>query len=245
MRRYGMILLALITLGAGGIWFFTQTGNPTTGVLQLRLTSDPFPLAVGSSNLLVSLTTGDGTPLSDAQIFVTGTFNHPGMIPLSGRGQPQQADGMYPVRMRWSMAGDWVIDITALLPDETVIKEQYTVYVYPVVPNHLSPLRSYISVRELDAMTHANPEREKWLVIPMGTQAVLRQGHGEDSEDILLKLGGQDTLVIRNNDIADHTIGPFFVRSGETVRQRFTQAAVFVGECSVSDNGSISIIVEG
>lgn len=244
MRRYWIVLLALIVIGAGGMWFFTQTGQ-TSGGLRLTLTSDPFPLSVGSSNLMVSVTTSDGTPVSDAQIFVSGLFNHPGMIPMTGRGQSQRADGVYPVRMRWSMAGDWTIDVTALLPDQTAIKEQFAVYIYPVVPNHLSPINSYISQRELEAMTSANSEREKWLVIPMGTQAVLRQGHGEDSEDILLKLGGQDTLVIRNNDIADHTIGPFFVRSGETVRQRFTQAAVFVGECSVSDNGSISIIVEG
>lgn len=242
--RYRIAILALVVLGGAGLWFFMGQNNASQ-TPQLLLTSQPFPLVVGSSTLLVGLTDSTGASLEGAKIYVTGTLNHPGMLPSEGRGMPMQSNGLYPVRMVWSSTGDWRIDVTAVLPNEDILKESFEVFVFPVPPENTGPLTHYKSLSENAALVGANPEREKWLVIPMGTQAVLRQGHGEDSEDILLKIGGQDTLVIRNDDIADHTVGPFFIRSGETVRQRFTEPAVFKGECSVSDNGSISIIVEG
>jgi hypothetical protein len=62
--------------------------------------------------------------------------------------------------------------------------------------------------------------------------------------DIRLNLSGQHVLVIRNDDIADHTVGPFFVRAGETIRQNFTQAAVFQGTCTIRHNADINIVVE-
>jgi hypothetical protein len=243
--RFWKALVAVFGVGLLGVLFWSQQAGVNAGSQRITLSSSPFPLAVGSSMLLVSVTDGQGMPLEDVRVFVDGVFNHPGMIPMTGRGQAQRPDGLYPVSMRWSMTGDWVIEVTAILPNNEALKEQFEVFVFPVPPQNGGSITQYRSVSENTITLNANATREKWMIIPMGTQAVLRQGHGEDSEDILLTLGGQDTLVIRNDDIADHTIGPFFIRSGETVRQRFTEPAVFKGECSVSDNGSINIIVEG
>lgn len=236
-------ILAIIGIGMLGLFFLSQQQVSLTP--RITLTSNPFPLVVGSTTLLVGVRDSAGKPITDAKIYVTGVFNHPGMLPSDGRGMSVDSQGYYPVRMIWSATGDWRIDVTAVLQNEDVLKESFEVFVFAVPPQNDSPITYYKSVSENNALINSNPDREKWMVIPMGTLAVLRQGHGEDSEDILLKIGGQDTLIIRNDDIADHTVGPFFIRSGETVRQRFTEPAVFQGECSVSDNGSINIIVEG
>jgi len=83
-------------------------------------------------------------------------------------------------------------------------------------------------------------------VIPMGTQALMRSGQGDDviPEEIRLDLSGRHVLVIRNDDIADHVVGPFFVRSGEIIRQRFTSPAEFQGVCTIRHGAEVSIIVE-
>jgi len=243
--RYWIAVLAIAMIsGAAGVLFLLGQNQPDA-VVKISLTSAPFPLTVGTSTLLVSLTDGTGAPIEGATITVEGNLGHLGMLPMTGRGNTL-VNEVYPVRITWSSADDWIIDVIAVLADETtVIREQFEVYVYAIPPFYDNPAARYRSVSENTEIVTANADREHWIIIAQGTQAVLRQGHGEDSEDILLKVDGQDTLVIRNDDIADHTVGPFFVRSGETIRQRFTEPAVFQGVCSISDNGSINIIVEG
>jgi hypothetical protein len=101
-------------------------------------------------------------------------------------------------------------------------------------------------VREVNTAVATNPEQELWIVIPQGTQQMMRTGQGADviPPEIHLSLAGQNTLVIRNDDIADHTVGPFFVRAGETVRQQFTRAAEYLGKCTISHGAEVSIVVE-
>jgi len=240
--RYRIAVLSVLFFGVVGVWFLSQQPDAT---VRIGLTSAPFPLTVGSSTLLVSLTDAAGAPIDGATLTVTGNLGHQGMLPMTGRGNTM-VNGVYPVRMSWSSSDDWLIDVTAVLADDkTVVREQFPVFVYAIPPSYDNPAARYRSLSENTDLMAVNASREKWIIIPQGTQALLRQGHGEDTADILLKIGGQDTLVIRNDDIADHTVGPFFIRSGETIRQRFTEPAVFVGVCSISDSGSISIIVEG
>ena len=61
---------------------------------------------------------------------------------------------------------------------------------------------------------------------------------------IRLDSAARNTLVIRNDDIADHSIGPYFVRAGETVRQVFSEPTNVVGLCTIRGNSEISIIVD-
>lgn len=89
-------------------------------------------------------------------------------------------------------------------------------------------------VFEREGQTHT-------ITIPLGTSE--RLDAGEDVELIPenLRFTLQDRLVITNNDVAFHQVGPFTVGPGETVDQTFGEVATFEGLCSLHPSGSVSI----
>jgi hypothetical protein len=236
MRSVVAALIVLCSLSA-------CSQQPSAGV-QIALSSDPFPLTVGQTTLLVSVTDVDGTPVDGATVEVSGNMKMPGMLPQTGSTNIA-VNGEYQVPIIWPMVGEWTIDVTATLPDRQV-QERFDVFIYGVPAYNGGSRTTYRSVREVSADVSSNAEHEFWIVIPLGTQALIRSGMGDDviPADIRLNLSGQHVLVIRNDDIADHTVGPFFVRAGETIRQNFTQTAVFQGTCTIRHNADINIVVE-
>lgn len=215
------------------------------GRVLVRMESSPYPLTVGDSTLLIFLTDTDRLAVKATSVSVSGRISHGGMIPIQGSAT-EAADGIYRIRVSWPMTGQWVINVQAELTDGRVIDDAFEAYIYSIPPHDFEDTTEvkFRSIRENLAAVNANIEREQWIIIPQGTLAMLRQGHSVMPEEIRLNLRGQNTLVIRNDDFFDHTIGPFFIRSGETIRQTFTQAMVFQGVCSVSSSGSISIVVD-
>jgi hypothetical protein len=176
------------------------------------------------------------------------------MVPLSRRASGGE-NGQYLVTLAWPMMGQWDIDILAAVTGDAgdtadaearQASEQFQVYVYPVPPQNVNTRTTYASVREYAALA-ANPERELYIIIPQGTADLVLMGHGEDliPDQLRLSVTGQNTLVIRNDDIVHHTIGPFYVRAGEVIRQTFYQPAEYKGACSVLHGAEVSIIVEG
>ena len=87
--------------------------------------------------------------------------------------------------------------------------------------------------------------REYRIVIPEGTGALIDVGADPDviPEQIELRLGEQDILVIENKDIVGHRISDFWVGAGETLRQSFKTPAVYQGECTIHESAQIKIIV--
>lgn len=59
--------------------------------------------------------------------------------------------------------------------------------------------------------------------------------------EVDLRVG--DTLVIRNDDSQTASVGPFTVRSGETLRQTFRRPQTLIGECTLSGTGEVKIVV--
>ena len=238
-----VILIAVVALVA--VWRLTQ--SPPDSTIQIQVSSHPFPLATGPGTLLVALTNADGAPVDDADVQVSANMMMPGMLPLTGRLEASH-DGQYPVSLMWTMPGEWVVDVTAAVPGSESAHEQFNIYIYPVPipPSDVGGEARYRSVSEVEAVESTNPEKEMWIVIPQGTLQMMRTGQGMDviPYEIHLSLTGQNTLVIRNDDIADHTVGPFFVRAGETIRQQFTRAAEYVGKCTINHGAELSIIVE-
>ena len=86
---------------------------------------------------------------------------------------------------------------------------------------------------------------EREIVIPIGTAE--RIAAGEDVEllpaDLRIRL--RDYLVVVNNDIASHQVGPLVVAPGEVLRTRFSEAATVEGFCSLHSSGRITITVGG
>ena len=228
----------------------TPTSAPETaasGEIALKLGSEPFPMTVGPNMLRVTLTGADGATIDGADVRITWQMmHHEGAITSEGI-LPQTASGDYRSRVVWPMAAAWRVEVIAELPDGVIVADNYEIYVYAIPPQTISGEPYYHGLGATNAAVSDDPARELWIVIPQGTQEMIKHGLAADvvPEEIRLEASGRNTLVIRNNDIADHTIGPYFVRAGETVRQRFTKPATFVGTCSIRARAEVSIIVEG
>lgn len=101
-------LLGFVTVIAAAL--FLQ--NQPAGQVHLRLSSEPFPLAVGPTTLLVSLSRDDGTPVDGAAVEVTGSMSHAHMLPLAGH-TSRSTNGTYRVAMMVPIMGSWTLDVSA------------------------------------------------------------------------------------------------------------------------------------
>ena len=257
-----LILTVLIAFGAVALLALPKPDAPqaeavvmptsapetaASGEITLRLGSEPFPMTVGPNTMRVSLTDAAGAPIDGAELHITRQMMNHGGAFLNAGTLEQTASGEYTSRIVWPTAAPWRVEVIAELPDGTTLAETYEIYIYALPQQTISGEPYYHGLSATTEAVKADPERELWIVIPQGTQEMIQHGLAADvvPEEIRLVASGRNTLVIRNNDITDHTIGPYFIRAGETVRQRFTQPATFVGTCSIRQQAEVSIIVEG
>lgn len=235
------LLVIMVGVGAG-VWYVASRTQPQVVV---QLSSAPFPLTVGQTTLRVFLTDAQGAPLEADALQVASTITQGGELTLYSS-TTRSTDGEYDAAVTYPRMGRWTIDVTGTLPNsQNTFSEEFVVFVYPVAPFTQSIRTTYRSTREIDAARSANSEQEYWIVIQPGTDEMMMEGLAGNliPNEILLQASGRNTLVIRNDDFADHNIGPFFVRAGETVRQQFTEPAVYEGTCSISHSDEIRIVV--
>lgn len=238
-----LIALILVVTGIGAFWLSQNASSALTdNSIHIELSSQPFPLIVGQNTLLVKLTRG-GAPVDGARVSVEAERAMQGQMPLTAATNTS-ADGLYRIPIIWSAAERWIVNVSAALGEETAA-DQFTVYVFSVPEENKGTRVIYAGENAIAAERERHPE-QFWIVIPQGTAAQIREGHGDDvmPSEINLRVDGQNTLVVQNNDLADHTIGPFFVRSGETLRQTYSQPQVYEGVCSVRHDAVVKIIVE-
>jgi plastocyanin len=81
------------------------------------------------------------------------------------------------------------------------------------------------------------------FVIPAGAGLAADRGAPIEVLPAALDVRVGDVIEIRNDDDRGHLVGPFFVRAGETLRQRFASAGRYEGACSVHPSGEIAITV--
>lgn len=120
-RGLGRFLLAfpLLAVALGGC---RGDGVPDDLGYELKVGISPTPPTVGPARLIISLHDPDGAPVEGAQVLVEGNMSHAGMVPVVDSAQAG-APGQYTVpAFSFSMAGDWVLDLTATLPDGTTVK---------------------------------------------------------------------------------------------------------------------------
>jgi len=240
-------VVAVIVVVAVAIGVFLVVRSPQEEVvmdnqIHIQLGSRPFPLVVGVNTLLVRLVR-NGEPVSNASVELEANRTMEGQLPLYARINEDEA-GQYRLPMVWPATDRWTITVSARLGEEFV-QDHFIAFVFSVPEENMSSRDTYASVTAIEVAQAAHPD-EYWIIIPQGTAAQIREGHGDDvmPTEIRLYTDGQNTLVLKNNDIADHTIGPFFVRAGETLRQTFNTPQVFEGVCSVRHDSTVKIIVE-
>jgi len=87
--------------------------------------------------------------------------------------------------------------------------------------------------------------RERVIVITEGTAARIESGTQDSlfTHEIEMVLGVQDILVIRNEDIQWHTVGPYGIAPGATIVQQYIQPDVITQACTINPAGSITIVI--
>lgn len=114
-RRFMAVLLGVVvvvtTAACRGDF---DVGDPG---LVVSLAVSPTPPMVGEARLIISLADSAGHPISDAIVEVEGNMTHAGMVPVIDTATAEDP-GRYGISdFRFTMAGDWVLDVRATLPD--------------------------------------------------------------------------------------------------------------------------------
>lgn len=100
--------------------------------IQIKMTAIPFPAAIGESRLVIQVMDNLGRPIDDASLIIKGDMTHVGMVPVLAEVDGGDAEGVYNVPFEWTMAGDWVVTVEALLADGLRAKERFDISVLTV-----------------------------------------------------------------------------------------------------------------
>ncbi len=241
MKKWTGIVVVVVLSAAV---FLLYTRNSGSSQVHIVMETNPFPLALGDTTVAFKVQHDDGTPV-DATVSMNADMTMEGMLPVNVAQLPYK-DGYYQTNVMWPMAGQWLITVSAKLPGvQTPLQESFAVYIYSTTVDNPGGPKTYRTVAQ-DASVNTDPEHQYYVVIPQGTRVLMQQGQAHDVIPSLLQFNvkGLNTLVIQNNDVVDHVIGPYLVKAGETVRQTFTQPAVYQGKCSANTRATIKIVVD-
>ena len=91
--------------------------DPGDRGIEIEVGLSPTPPTVGPPRLIVTVQDTAGTPLEGARVEVEGTMSHAGMVPVLDTAGAE-APGQYVIPdFGFTMAGDWILTVTATLPD--------------------------------------------------------------------------------------------------------------------------------
>lgn len=234
MKKFYFLLIGILIVIVAGISFVVQkSADEGDEEVKIKLYSDPFPMVVGQMNLMISITDENGQPIEGVDVHVTTQHSQFGSPAISDTSRRYE-DGYYYMPVFWEMMGKASVIINAEFPNGETQDEEFEVFIYGIPPMNVEnqPYRSQSEIAEELANI---PDNEYWIVMPQGAQEIT----GIYSVDIVpplipLSVSGINTLVIRNDDLVPNTVGPFYVGAGETLRQRFTEPIVLIGECTVA-----------
>lgn len=85
--------------------------------VELQCRVEPAPPRTGPARVIVTLAhLKQSGPVKGAKVSVEGNMAHPGMVPVFGTATETQP-GRYEAPLTLTMGGDWVLSVTARLPD--------------------------------------------------------------------------------------------------------------------------------
>jgi hypothetical protein len=122
--RVACLWLALLTATLPGGACGRRSQADST--LNLTLTLRPAEPVVGPAVLTVTLRDRAGAPLQGATVRLEGHMSHAGMAPVLADAT-QRAPGVYEVPFAFTMQGDWVLLVSAALPDGTRVERRIDV----------------------------------------------------------------------------------------------------------------------
>jgi len=86
------------------------------------------------------------------------------------------------------------------------------------------------------------PARE--IVIPLGAQARLDAGDRVEILETEIRVKVGETVRIRNDDVVDHVIGPYYLQSGAALQQTYRTPQTIQYVCFVNPTEAINLVVE-
>lgn len=113
----GLLLLAAAAFGllAAGCQRQSRSGQSLPDV-ELSYQIEPSPPVAGPAVATFRLTDASGAPLSVRSFDLRGDMTHAGMVPVLAQGT-EVSPGEVRCQFEWSMAGDWVLSVAAVLSD--------------------------------------------------------------------------------------------------------------------------------
>jgi hypothetical protein len=119
----GLIALALLPA-------CTRASEPTDQAPEIRVEFE-LPASerqVGRQEFNLRLVDRQEIVIHGAQVELRGDMSHAGMVPVLASGR-EGSQGNYEVPFEWTMAGDWLLTLTAELPDGRTLLRTYQVTV--------------------------------------------------------------------------------------------------------------------
>lgn len=96
-----------------------------TSDINIHYMPENDPVLAGDAHVIVMLTSFDGQPLNDASVALHATMPEHDMLPVDSEIE-EGIKGRYTIPVRWTMAGDWNVEITVTLPNTQEITQTYT-----------------------------------------------------------------------------------------------------------------------
>lgn len=128
MKKRLIVLILLSFLWLNGCSRVSQEAQANDSI-QVEVVSPIFSPAVGKGNLIFRVTdTESGEPVSDAYLSVKGDMAHTGMVPVLSSAKTG-TDGKYTVPFEWTMGGDWILTVSVLLPDGSLVERNFNLVV--------------------------------------------------------------------------------------------------------------------
>lgn len=132
-RLLPAVLVMLAIAGSIGCRQSTQLKDSSDDVEISLIYPLTEPQAIGKNPLGVRLATSDGRPIPRATVELRSDMTHAGMVPVIRAAEATDADGEYLASIEWTMAGDWIVTVTATLPDGRVVSQGFPIVVAPTV----------------------------------------------------------------------------------------------------------------
>lgn len=118
------VLAALVGLTLTGCGRASQQPDPAPEVsMSLSVSPDP-PLFGRPCEMRITLLDGEGRAIDGAELSIKGDMTHAGMVPVLTEIK-QSENGVYATDFAWSMGGDWIVTVSATLPDGRVTSRQF------------------------------------------------------------------------------------------------------------------------
>lgn len=96
--------------------------------ISVEIGYQPDPPIVGEAIILVDISDQQGRPVDGLDVAVKGDMTHAGMTPVLGT-STYQGDGLYTLPIEWTMAGDWILQLTAEMPDGRTLRRSFNLRV--------------------------------------------------------------------------------------------------------------------